>query len=173
MEKVRLKQALDEPIAESHRQTIAALCAERARVESELEARVHAAPEGEKRLSLLRTIPGIGPAIAVTLLADLPELGALDRKAVASLAGLAPHANQSGTRDQRAHIQGGRPCVRAAMFMAALTGARSDKGLKREYLAMRAAGKPAKVALIAIARTLIVAANAMLHTNTPWTPPSD
>lgn len=172
MEKTRLKQALDEPIAQSHRAIIAHLSAERARVETELAARARALPQGEQREKLMRTIPGIGPAIAATLLADLPELGTLDRKAVASLAGLAPHPNQSGTRDGYAHIQGGRPCVRAAMFLAALTGVRSDKGFKREYQAMRAAGKPAKVALIAIARKMIVAANSMLANNKPWTPPN-
>lgn len=171
MEKVRLKQALDEAVAQSHRAIIGLLGAERARVERELTARVHAQPGGAQRETVLRTMPGVGPAIAITLLADLPELGSLDRKAVASLAGLAPHANQSGTREGRAHIQGGRPCVRAAMFLAALTGVRSDKGFKREYQAMRGAGKPAKVALIAIARKMIVAANAMLANNRPWTAP--
>lgn len=171
MEKVRLKQALDEPIAASHRAIIALLSAERARVETQLEARARAEPDGAQREKLLRTMPGIGPAIAITLLADLPELGRLDRKAIASLAGLAPHPNQSGTREGRAHISGGRPCVRAAMFLAALTGVRADKGFKAEYQAMRAAGKPAKVALIAIARKMIVAANAMLANNQPWTPP--
>jgi transposase len=134
--------------------------------------RARAEPDGAQREKLLRTMPGIGPAIAITLLADLPELGRLDRKAVASLAGLVPHPNQSGTREGRAHIQGGRPCVRAAMFLAALTGVRADKGFKREYQAMRAAGKPAKVALIAIARKMIVAANAMLTNNQPWAPPN-
>ena len=91
----------------------------------------------------------------MTLMADLPELGSLDRKAVASLAslaGLAPHPNQSGTRTGKAHIGGGRPCVRAALYMAAVSAARTDKGFKREYLALRQAGKPAKVALVAIAR---------------------
>jgi transposase len=172
MEKVRLKQALDEPIAQSCRAIIALLGAERARVEEDLQTRTRAEPGGGEREALLRTIPGIGPAIAITLLADLPELGSLDRKAVASLAGLAPQANQSGARDGHARIQGGRPCVRAAMFLAALTGVRSDKGFKREYQAMRAAGKPAKVALIAIARKMIVAANSMLAHNQPWTAPN-
>jgi transposase len=172
MEKVRLKQALDEPIAQSHRAMIALLGAERARLEHELTARTRAEPGGAQRETLLRTIPGVGPAIAMTLLADLPELGKLDRKAIASLAGLAPQANQSGTKDGRAHIQGGRPCVRAAMFLAALTGVRSDKGFKREYQAMRAAGKPGKVALIAIARKMLVAANSMVANNQPWTAPN-
>lgn len=169
MEKVRLKQTLDGAVAESCRQIIALLSDERAKVEGLLRAELLAAADGAARSSLLQTIPGVGPAVSMTLLADLPELGALDRKAVASLAGLAPHPNQSGTRTGQAHISGGRPCVRAALYMAAISATRSDKGFKREYLAMRRAGKPAKVALIAIARKILVAANSILKTKQPWT----
>jgi transposase len=170
MEKIRLKQAIDAPIAQSHRDLIALLSAARARVELQLEARARTHAGGERRAFLLRTVPGIGPAISTTLLADLPELGSLDRKAIASLAGLAPHADQSGTREGRAHIQGGRPCVRTAMYMAALTASRSAKGYKAEYQKLRAAGKPAKVALIAIARQILLAANSVLREDRPWTP---
>jgi len=168
MEKTRLKQTLDEAVAASCRQTIALLSEERSRVESLLQAELLASAERVERATLLQTIPGVGPAISMTLLADLPELGQIDRKAVASLAGLAPHPNQSGTRNGAAHIGGGRPCVRAALYMAAVSAARSDKGFRREYLALRQAGKPAKVALVAIARKLLVAANGMLKANKPW-----
>ncbi|MCK5911656.1 MAG: IS110 family transposase [Caulobacter sp.] len=171
MEKVRLKQTLDEAVADSCRQAIAWLAAERARIEARLEAELMATPDGRARDVLLRTIPGVGPAVSMTLLADLPELGSLDRKAVGSLAGLAPHPNQSGTRLGAAHIGGGRPCVRAALYMAAVSAVRSDNGFRREYLAMRHAGKPAKVALVAIARKIVVAANAMLKSNQPWQKP--
>ena len=88
----------------------------------------------------------------------------------ASLAGLAPHPNESGTRTGGAHIQGGRPFVRVALYCAAVAAARCDKGFKAEYLAMRASGKPAKVAIVAIARKLIVAANGMLKADRPWQP---
>lgn len=172
MEKVRLKQTLDEAVAASCRQIIALLAEERAKVENLLQAEVLAAADGAARSRLLQTIPGVGPAVSMTLLADLPELGTLDRKAVASLAGLAPHPNQSGTRTGQAHISGGRPCVRAALYMAAISATRSDKGFKREYLAMRQAGKPAKVALIAVARKIAVAANSMLKAQQPWTNPA-
>jgi transposase len=172
MEKVRLKQTLDEAVAASCRQIIALLAEERAKVENLLRAEVLAAADGAARSRLLQTIPGVGPAVSMTLLADLPELGTLDRKAVASLAGLAPHPNQSGTRTGQAHISGGRPCVRAALYMAAISATRSDKGFKREYLAMRQAGKPAKVALIAVARKIAVAANSMLKAQQPWTNPA-
>ena len=168
MEKTRLKQTLDEAVADSCRQMIALLGQERARIEDRLQAMLLQTHDGPARAALLQTIPGVGPAVGMTLLADLPELGALDRKAVASLAGLAPHPNQSGTRAGPAHIGGGRPCVRAALYMAALSAARNDSGFKREYLALRAAGKPAKVALVAIARKIVVAANVMLKTGLPW-----
>lgn len=168
MEKVRLGQTLDEAVADSCRQIIALLSDERAKVEALLQAELLASQDGPERSSLLQTIPGVGPAVSMTLLADLPELGSLDRKAAASLAGLAPHPNQSGTRTGQAHISGGRPCVRAALYMAAVSAVRSDNGFKREYQAMRLAGKPAKVALVAIARRIVVAANGMLKANRPW-----
>jgi transposase len=172
MEKVRLKQTLDETVAVSCRQMIALLTEERTRVESLLRAEVLASAERAGRDRLLQTIPGVGPAISITLLADLPELGTIDRKAIASLAGLAPHPNQSGTRTGQARIAGGRPCVRAALYMAAVSAVRTEKGFKREYLAMRQAGKPAKVALIAIARKLVVAANGIIKSDRPWQNPA-
>jgi transposase len=170
MEKTRLKQALDPEIVDSLKATLAALAAERARVDRQIEARARAMADGERRRELLISAPGVGPTVAITLLADLPELGSLNRKAIASLAGLAPHTDESGTRKGNAHIGGGRPCVRVALYMAALSAVRCDPALKARYQAMRAAGKPAKVALIAIARHLLTALNAMLAENRPWTP---
>lgn len=171
MEKTRLKQALDPEIADSCRAMIAQLSDERSRIEAGLQARLDQTPDAPDKARLLRTIPGVGSAVAMTLLADLPELGSLDRRAIASLAGLAPHPDQSGTRNGAARISGGRPCVRAALYMAALSAARSDKGFKAEYQALRNSGKPAKVALIAIARKLIVAANSIIKTRQPWNRP--
>jgi transposase len=173
MEKTRLKQALDPEIADSINATLAALAAERARVEHQLEACARLQPEGERRRQLLITAPGVGPAVAITLLADLPELGTLNRKAVASLAGLAPQVDESGNRKGHAHIAGGRPCVRTALYMAALAAVRCDPAFKARYQAMRTAGKPAKVALIAVARHLLLALNAMLAENRPWTQKSE
>lgn len=167
-EKTRLRQTLDEPVADSCRQMIAMLTQERDRVEALLRAELLASETRRAHEVLLLTIPGVGPGVSMTLLADLPELGSLDRKAIANLAGLAPHPNQSGTRTGQAHIGGGRPCVRTALYMAAVNAIRSDNGFKREYLAMRQAGKPAKVALVAIARKIVVAANVMLKTGFPW-----
>jgi transposase len=172
VEKTRLKQALDEPIAESCRAIIALLAAERARLEEALLQALLGQRQGHDRLSLLRTIPGVGPAVGMTLLADMPELGSLSRKAAASLAGLAPHPDQSGLRTGQAHIAGGRPCVRAALYMAALSAVRTDKGFKREYIALRNDGKAAKVALVAIARRIVITANAILKSGQPWAKPA-
>lgn len=167
-EKTRIKQAFEPVILASLRETVRLLGEERARIEAMIEARTSATPEDRRRGDLLRTVPGFGPVICATLLADLPELGERDNKAIASLAGVAPHIQQSGAQAGRAHIQGGRPCVRAALYMAALSAVRADPGLKADYQSMRAAGKPPKVALIAIARKLVVAANVMLKNDRPW-----
>jgi transposase len=95
----------------------------------------------------------------------MPELGATDRRPAASLAGLAPHPSQSGLARGRNAISGGRPCVRAAFYMAALVAARHHPKFKQVYLDLRAAGKPAKVALVAIARRLFALANALIRDN--------
>lgn len=170
IEKTRLKQALEPSIADSHRSMIACLGEERARIEAELEARLCRDPLQTQRLALLQSAPGVGPAVAITLMADLPELDRLDRRALASLAGLAPQISQSGTAPPRAHIAGGRPCLRSALYLAALSASRLEYGYKAEYQAMRLAGKPAKVAIIAIARKLLVALSSMVRQNRPWQP---
>ncbi len=152
-----------EPILlDSHRAAIADLGAILARVEADLADSLAADPQRARTLAILTSIPGIGPRIATLLVTDLPELGQTDRKAIASLAGLAPHVSQSGNAPPRAAISGGRPCVRAGLYMAALVAARHNPDLKPEYEAMRRAGKPAKVALVALARKLVVLANALV-----------
>jgi len=168
MEKVRLKQALEPFLADSHRAAIADLGALLARVEIELATNLAADSQRARTLTILTSIPGIGTRIATLLVTDLPELGQTDRKAIASLAGLAPHVSQSGNAPPRAVIAGGRPCVRAALYMAALVAARHNPDLRPEYEAMRRAGKPAKVALIAIARKLVVLANALVKANATY-----
>lgn len=168
MEKVRLKQALEPLIAQSHKRAIESLGEECKTIETELARRLAADPELARTLAILTSIPGIGTRIATLLVTDLPELGSRDRKAIASLAGLAPHVSQSGNAPPRAAIAGGRPCVRAALYMAALVAARHNPELKRAYRAMRDQGKPAKVALIAVARKLLVTANALVKARTPY-----
>lgn len=165
MEKTRLKQAPDERIADSHRKIIAALQAERQAIEDKLDALIARSPELTRRCQIFNSIPGIGKQVATVLATDMPELGNLDRRGAASLAGLAPHIQQSGTAKGRAQISGGRPCVRAALYMAALSAARYNPEHKAAYTQMRGNGKPAKIALIAIARRIIILANALVKTD--------
>lgn len=165
MEKIRLKQAVQPMIVDSHRLAIATLTAERKRIEAAIAAAVNADPELARRSKILISLPGVGPQVATALITDLPELGTTDRRAIASLAGLAPHPSQSGTTTGRNQIGGGRPCVRTALYMAGLVASRSNQRFRAEYRAMRTAGKPAKVAIIAVARKLLVIANTLVRFN--------
>jgi transposase len=123
-----------------------------------------------QRLSILTSIPGLGEATAMALLADMPELGQLEPKQAASLAGLAPMARESGTWRGKSFIRGGRAHVRQALYMPALVAMRFNEPLKIKYRALTEAGKPAKVAITAIMRKLIVLANALLRNDRKWSP---
>jgi transposase len=162
MEKTRLKQAIEPWHCDSHRRAIAALSGQRAAIEAELDRRLAAEQALARRRAVLLSLPGFGASISTTLITDLPELGTLDRRAIASLAGLAPHPSQSGSSIGRNQIGGGRPCVRTALYMAGLVACRCDPRFRAEYQAMRTAGKPAKVAIVAIARKLLVLANSLV-----------
>jgi transposase len=166
--KTRLKQALDSDIADSHRTAIKTLSTERAAIEEKLDATLARDPVVARRREIFVSIPGIGKQVATVLATDMPELGTIDQKAAASLAGLAPQIHQSGMMPGRAQIGGGRPCVRAALYMAALSAVRSNSRFKAIYTDMRTKGKPAKVALVAVARKLITIANALVKANTTF-----
>lgn len=168
MEKTRLKQAIEPLLLASHRSAIAALSAECDAIEAELARRVADDPQLVSTFNILTSIPGIGERVATVLITELPEIGRADRKAIASLAGLAPHISQSGNAPPRATISGGRPCVRAALYMAALVASRHHPELKASYKALRDQGKPGKVAIVAIARKLLVTANALVKNNTKY-----
>ena len=116
----------------------------------------------------LQSAPGVGPKIASVLMAYLPELGTLARRAIASLAGLAPHPCESGIRSSRRRIWGGRAPVRRALYMAALVAARHNPHWRAVYTTMRDKGKAAKTALIAIARRILVRLNAMIANKTEY-----
>lgn len=116
----------------------------------------------------LRTAPGVGPIVATTLLAHLPELGTLDRKRMAALAGLAPFARESGECRGRRAIWGGRAEARAMLFLAAQSAARWDTHLKAFYARLVTHGKPKKAALAAVARKLLTAVNAMVRDQQSW-----
>ena len=120
--------------------------------------------------ALLQTVPGIGPGVARTLLIDLPELGHLDRREIASLVGVAPFARDSGTIRGVRRIRGGRASVRTSLYLAAMTASRFNPRSKQTYDRLRLAGKPAKLAFVAVARQLLVALNAMARDRVAWQP---
>jgi len=125
-------------------------------------------PTWRAQEELLRSVPGIGPTTARTLLAEVPELGRLDRRAIAALIGVAPFNCDSGTHRGQRHIWGGRTAVRSTLYMAALVATRRNLRLRAFYQRLRAAGKPAKVALVAVMRKLLTIVNAMLKHQVPW-----
>jgi transposase len=141
-----------------------------AELEKQLEDRIRSSPIWREKEQLLRSIPGIGPVVSRTLLATLPELGHLDRRQVAALVGLAPMADDSGQRQGVRRIQGGRSLVRNMLYMAALT-ARNHNPVLREFAErLKQAGKRPKVILTAVARKLLIIANAILRSGRPWNP---
>jgi transposase len=137
-------------------------------VNADIDDAVRGSPAWRDKENLLASVPGIGSVIARTLIAELPELGALDRKKIAALAGLAPFTRQSGQWRGRSFIGGGRTTVRAALFMGAMTARRHNPVLKTFFDRLVAAGKPRMVALIAVARKLLTILNAILRDQRPW-----
>ncbi len=123
-----------------------------------------------ERFDILVSIPGIAKRSALAMLVDMPELGAIENKNAASLAGLAPVTRQSGTWKGRSFIKGGRANLRQALYMPALVAIRFNHELKAKYDALVAAGKPPKVAITAVMRKLIVLANALLREQRKWSP---
>ncbi len=129
---------------------------------------IEASPLWRVQDALLQSVPGVGPTLASTLLGLLPELGHLDRRQIAALVGVAPLARDSGTLRGRRTCWGGRAPVRTVLHMAALVAARWNPVLRDFYQRLRAAGKPAKLALTAVARKLLVLLNAMLRDGHRW-----
>lgn len=142
--------------------------AERRLLEAEIDARIANSTEWATRAALARTVPGVGPQVARTLLAELPELGSLPDRAVAALVGLAPFADDSGRRSGARFIRGGRKRVRRMLYMAAVSIARTDPRMSRFYLGLLQRGKPKKLALVAVARKLLVILNHIFAARSPW-----
>lgn len=140
------------------------------RLETIIASLIASCPDLARREKLLRSAPGVGPIVAATLLAHMPELGTMSPRQVASLAGLAPFDRQSGTSRKPGRCQGGRPAIRRALYMAALSILRSKFSLANLAKRLTEKGKPAKVAIIATARKLLVVLNAMLKQNTAFQP---
>jgi transposase len=145
-----------------------ALQRELSEVESEIDSDVRGSPAWREKEDLLASVPGVGPTIARTLIAEMPELGTLDRRQIAALAGLAPWTRQSGQWKGHAFIGGGRASVRAALHMGAVTAARHNPHLKAFRDRLIAAGKPKMVALVAVARKLLTILNAIIRDKQPW-----
>ena len=125
-------------------------------------------PVWREKEDLLASVPGVGPVIARTLIAEMPELGRLDRKQVAALAGLAPWTRQSGQWRGKSFIGGGRTSVRCVLFVGAMTATRHNPILKVFFDRLVAAGKPKMVAFIAVARKLLTILNAIIRDQKPW-----
>lgn len=170
MEGNRLAACTDPVVRAAIERHIAWLDAEAADADRRLEEAVRASPAWRQRDELLRSIPGVGPVVSRTLLAALPELGSGDGGKLAALAGLAPFARDSGSMRGARTIRGGRPEVRRVLYLAALSAARHAGPLKDFADRLRARGKRAKVVLIAVARKLLVIANAVVRTGQPWDP---
>lgn len=141
-------------------------------VEAEIAALIAADSELSAQAALLRTATGVGPYVAAVLLARLPELGRLDRRRIASLAGLAPQACDSGTRRGQRRVWGGRPEVRRALYLAAMSASRVDPALAAFKARLLAAGKPKKAAILATARKLLTILNAMMKSGSPYRRPA-
>ena len=137
-------------------------------VDTDINDAVRGSPAWREKGDLLASVPGVGPTIARTLIAELPELGQLSRRQVAALAGLAPFTRQSGQWRGKSFIGGGRTSVRTALFMGAMVAKKYNPVLRTFFNRLVAAGKPKMIALIAVARKLLTMLNAILRDRRPW-----
>jgi len=142
--------------------------AELGRADKDLDQSIRHSPIWQENQDLLRTVPGIGPVVSRSLIAELPELGKLNRKQIAALVGVAPLNRDSGTLRGRRSIWGGRAAVRAVLYMAALVASRHNGVIRAFYQRLRSAGKAPKVALVACMRKLLTILNAMIKHKTRW-----
>lgn len=148
--------------------TIAFLTEQVNKLDKDADELVRSSPLWMEQAALLQSVPGVGPVVTRTLLAQLPELGTLDRQKMAALVGVAPFNRDSGDRRGTRCIWGGRSAVRSALYMAALCGTRFNPAIRTFYQRLRKAGKPTKVALVACMRKLLTILNAIIASNTPW-----
>lgn len=163
----RLETAVS-PIRERIEAHIEFLKAELDELDSDLDKAIRESSVWREKDELLRTVPGVGPKVSATLLADLPELGGLDNKKLAALVGVAPLNRDSGVFRGKRRVWGGRAAVRQMLYMAAVTAARCNPVFKEFYGRLIAAGKPKKLALTACMRKLLMILNAMLRHGTRW-----
>ncbi|TAU30189.1 IS110 family transposase [Rhizobium ruizarguesonis] len=167
-EENRLRMALAKQAQKSIKRLLTALRRELESLDADLDSHIRKSPVWRVREALLTSVPGVGATTARTLLAELPELGSLDRRQIASLAGLAPWTRQSGKWKGKSFIGGGRGKVRAVLFMAALVASRYNPDLKAFRDRLVAAGKPKIVATVATMRKLLTILNAIIRDGRPW-----
>jgi transposase len=167
-EENRDRMVLAKQAHKSIKRLLAALRRELESLDTDLDDHIRKSPLWRVRETLLTSVPGVGPTTARTLLAEMPELGSLDRRQIASLAGLAPWTRQSGKWKGKSFIGGGRGKVRATLFMAALVASRHNPILKTFRDRLVAQGKPKIVAIVATMRKLLTILNAIIRDNKPW-----
>ena len=167
-EKNRFRQAVGKRVIKDLKAHIRFLESRLEAIDEDIDGAVRSSPLWRAKEDLLRSVPGVGERIARTLLAEMPELGTLSRREIASLAGLAPMNRDSGMWRGKRMIQGGRRSVRSALYMGALIASRRNPFFKTLYQRLLASGKAKKLALIALARKLLVALNAMIRDGKPW-----
>jgi transposase len=159
------RRAVHKPI----KQHIAFLQRQLSDIDQELERTIESSPIWRAKDNLLRSAKGVGPVLSRTLLAELPELGSLNRKQIAKLVGVAPLARDSGTYRGKRQIWGGRKHVRAVLYMATLSAVRSNPTIRAYYDQLVERGKPKQLAVTACMRKLLVILNAMMRTEQAWT----
>jgi transposase len=167
-EENRERMAASPAARKSIKRILSALRRELESLDDDLDEQIRTSPLWRVRETLLTSVPGVGPTVARTLLAQMPELGSLDRRQIAALAGLAPWTRQSGMWKGKSFIGGGRGSVRAVLFMAALVASRHNPVLKAFRDKLVAAGKPKIVAIVATMRKLLTILNAIIRDNKPW-----
>jgi len=167
-EKQRLAKAADTLARRSFKTILRSLEAERSRIDRAIDKLIEQSPLFCAKQDLLKSVPGVGDVVARTLLVELPELGSVDRHQIAALAGVAPMNRDSGRYRGKRRIQGGRVEVRAPLYMACLVAIRHNPPLRRFYRRLREAGKPARLALVAVMRKLLTTLNAIVRDNKPW-----
>jgi transposase len=170
-EENRARGATARQTQKSIKRLLAALRRELESIDDDMEGHIRKSPIWLVRHDILTSMPGVGPTIARTLIAELPELGSLDRRQIAALAGLAPYTRQSGKWRGKSFIGGGRPSVRSALFMAGLVAIRHNRVLKAFRDRLVATGKRKIVAVVATMRKLLTILNAMIRDQKPWQTP--
>lgn len=164
----QMQQTTDDAIKLLEQEHMALVLRQIKTLEARIQDLLKAHRDLHQRATLLRSIPGLGPVACSTILAQMPELGTLDQATVAALAGLAPINHDSGKKSGKRFIQGGRKPLRDVLYQAAMAAARFNPALKVFAERLKAAGKPHKLVMIAVARKLLVLANAVLKRNTKW-----